>query len=34
MQNPIPNYQIPYPYGDTKKQEVLEFADKMIEKYK
>ena len=34
MQNPVPNYQIPYAYGETKKQEVLGFADEMIERFK
>jgi radical SAM superfamily enzyme YgiQ (UPF0313 family) len=34
MQNPVPDYEIPYPYGETKKQEVLGFSDEMIERFR
>lgn len=34
MQNPVADYQIPYPYGEAKKQEILEYTDNIIECFK
>lgn len=31
MKNPIPDYEIPYPYGKKRKQEIWEFMEKMIQ---
>lgn len=34
MENPTPNFQIPYPYGEKAKQQVMEYHDKLIEEFK
>lgn len=34
MKNPTPYFQIPYPYGEERKREVLEYTAKIIEEFK
>lgn len=34
MRDPIPYYEIPYPYGETRKDEVMAFTDELIETFK
>ena len=33
MKNPIPDYEIPYPYGESKKKEIWQFIDKLIREH-
>ncbi|MEK6823597.1 MAG: radical SAM protein [Nanoarchaeota archaeon] len=33
MENPTPYFEIPYPYGETKKQEVIDYMNSLIEKF-
>lgn len=32
MENPTPNYEIPYPYGEKRKKDIWEFLDKCIDR--
>jgi len=34
MANPVPNYEIPYPYGSEKYTEVVRFTQDMIDEFK
>jgi len=34
MQNPTPYFEIPYPYGETKKQELIAYTDELTEHFK
>lgn len=34
FKHPIPDYVPPYPYGETRKQEMLDYADKITEEFK
>lgn len=34
MFNPSPYFEIPYPYGETKKKEIISFIDELIEHFK
>lgn len=34
MLNPTPYYEIPYPYGETKKQEIISYTNQLIERFK
>jgi hypothetical protein len=33
MKNPTPDFEIPYPYGEGKKQEVFSFYEEIIEEF-
>ena len=33
MENPTPYFEIPYPYGETKKQEIIEYTNKLIKEF-
>lgn len=34
MENPTPNYELPYPYGEDKKEEVFDYVQDLIEEFK
>lgn len=34
MANPTPNFEIPYPYGEKRRAEVLEYNDSLVEEFK
>ena len=34
FKNPTPDFVPPYPYGEEKQKEILEFADKITEEFK
>jgi hypothetical protein len=34
FKNPIPDFVPPYPYGESRKQEMLEFADRIVGEFK
>ncbi len=34
MANPTPNFEIPYPYGEAKRAEVLAYNDSLVEEFK
>ena len=33
MENPTPSYEIPYPYGETQKQEVIAYTNELIDEF-
>jgi hypothetical protein len=33
MLNPTPYYEIPYPYGETKKHEIISYTNELIEHF-
>lgn len=34
MENPTPYFEIPYPYGETKKQELIAYTDELTKQFK
>ena len=34
MENPTPNFKLPYPYGEKKRQEIWNYVEGLIEEFK